>query len=136
MLSTTLSGGIPYCEECNGFIKPDIMLHGDELPVVFKQNRDLTAEADLCIVMGTSSMAYNFACLPELCAGDIPRLLINQDHVTTLDPRADGVLFLGDCDDGVRNLADALGLDKELQDLLNGIKQVGRKIVGSEESNG
>lgn len=104
---------IPCCEQCHGFVKPDIMLHGDELPAVFTQNKLLPAEADLCIVMGTSLTANNFACCPE----GVPRLLINQEHVTTLGSRADDVLLLGDCDDGVQRLAAALGWEAELQAL-------------------
>ena len=125
---------IPCCEQCHGFVKPDIMLHGDELPAVFTQNKLLPAEADLCIVMGTSLTAYNFACLPERCPEGVPRLLINQEHVTTLGSRADDVLLLGDCDDGVQRLAAALGWEAELQALWHEINRIESQKTSFENS--
>jgi NAD-dependent histone deacetylase SIR2 len=44
-------------------------------------------------------------------------VLINLDRVGGLGTRADDVLLLGDCDEGVRKLADALGWRDELEAL-------------------
>ena len=134
MRQAILGREIPRCEQCHGFVKPDIMMYGDELPTAFTQNEMLPAESDLCIVMGTSLTAGNFACLPERCPQGVPRLLINQEHVKTLGSRADDVVLLGDCDDGVRRLAAALGWEAELQALWYELTRTegGRKI-GSEE---
>ena len=129
MRDAILNREIPRCEHCHGFVKPDIMLYGDELPPAFTANEMLPAETDLCIVMGTSLTAGNFAELPDRCPEGVPRLLINQEHVTTLGGRADDVLFLGDCDEGVQRLAAALGWEAELQALWHEIN------IGSEEGS-
>jgi NAD+-dependent protein deacetylase SIR2 len=45
------------------------------------------------------------------------RVLINLEKVGSFGTRADDVMILGDCDTGVRELADALGWRKELDAL-------------------
>ncbi|KAH0128968.1 NAD-dependent histone deacetylase SIR2, partial [Aureobasidium melanogenum] len=74
-------------------------------------------EADLCIVMGTSLQVQPFASLPGACKSGVPRVLINMERVGGLGSRSDDVLLLGDCDDGVRRLAKAIGWEDELEDL-------------------
>ncbi|EOA84570.1 uncharacterized protein SETTUDRAFT_91061, partial [Exserohilum turcica Et28A] len=110
---------VPRCldAECNGLVKPEIVFFGEQLPSSFFDNRDLPAEADLCIVMGTSLSVHPFASLPQLCRDKTPRLLINQERVGDMGSRADDVLLLEDCDAGVRKLADACGWLDELEAL-------------------
>lgn len=110
---------VPYCltPQCNGLVKPDIVFFGEQLPEHFHQNRTLPANADLCIVMGTSLSVQPFASLPGFCAEGVPRLLINKERVGGLGSRADDVLLLGECDAGVRHLASALGWLEELEAL-------------------
>lgn len=110
---------VPTCltPNCNGLVKPDIVFFGEQLPEKFFHNRTLTAQADLCIVMGTSLSVQPFASLPVLCPEGAPRLLINKERVGGLGSRADDVLLLGDCDEGVRRLASALGWLPELEAL-------------------
>ncbi|KLJ09773.1 NAD-dependent histone deacetylase SIR2 [Blastomyces silverae] len=108
---------IPLCLECQGLVKPDIVFFGESLPEAFFMNRTLTAEADLCIIMGTSLTVQPFASLPSLCKEGCPRLLINLNRVGGLGTRPDDVLLLGECDDGVLKLAEALGWREELEAL-------------------
>ena len=110
---------IPRClrPSCGGLVKPDIVFFGEQLPAQFFASRDLPAKADLCIVLGTSLTVQPFASLPSLCAEGVPRLLINKEVVGGIGSRPDDVVLLGDCDDGVRQLAKALGWDEELQHL-------------------
>lgn len=112
-------GEVPHCltPQCNGLVKPDIVFFGEALPEAFFANRELPAEADLCIVMGTSLTVQPFAGLPSFCRDETPRLLINMEQVGGLGSRADDVLLLGDCDEGVRKLAQALGWLDELEAL-------------------
>ncbi|KAL4874158.1 hypothetical protein BDV12DRAFT_159209 [Aspergillus spectabilis] len=110
-------GEVPYCAECKGLVKPDIVFFGEALPESFFQNRTLPEEADLCIVMGTSLSVQPFASLPSFVADGVPRVLINREHVGGLGSRPDDVLILGDCDDGVRKFARALGWEEELERL-------------------
>lgn len=112
-------GDVPHCHmpNCNGIVKPDIVFFGERLPEEFFLNRHLPAAADLCIVMGTSLSVWPFAGLPALCKDGVPRVLINQERVGGLGSRPDDVLLLGDCDAGVRQLAQALGWLEELEAL-------------------
>lgn len=115
---------VPHCSnrQCNGPVKPDIVFFGEQLPDAFHKNRGLPRCADLCIVLGTSLTVQPFASLPGSCSENVPRLLINSERVGDLGCRADDVLLLGDCDDGVRKLASALGWKEELETLWNKTK--------------
>ncbi|KAJ6086054.1 NAD-dependent protein deacetylase hst2-1 [Penicillium sp. IBT 16267x] len=106
---------VPYCLECKGLVKPDIVFFGEALPAVFHENRSLPEEADLCIVMGTSLTVQPFASLPSMCREGTPRVLINMQRVGGLGSRSDDVLVLGDIDAGVRKFARALGWEEELE---------------------
>lgn len=110
---------VPRCVEaaCNGLVKPDIVFFGEPLPEAFHLNRTLPASADLAIIMGTSLSVQPFASLPSFVREEIPRVLINLERVGGLGSRADDVLLLGECDDGVRKLAEALGWLDELEAL-------------------
>lgn len=119
MKQIVAKGEVPHCQtpECNGLVKPDIVFFGEALPQDFFANRELPAQADLCIIMGTSLMVQPFASLPSFCRDETPRLLINMERVGGLGSRADDVLCLSDCDEGVRKLARALGWLEELEAL-------------------
>ncbi|KAH9869461.1 hypothetical protein IAQ61_006667 [Plenodomus lingam] len=110
---------VPRCQNptCNGLVKPEIVFFGEQLPAAFFDNRSLPAEADLCIIMGTSLSVHPFASLPQMCRPETPRLLINSEQVGGLGDRADDVLLLEDCDEGVKRLASALGWLEELEAL-------------------
>lgn len=115
---------VPRClrKTCSGLVKPDIVFFGEALPEAFHLNRTLPASADLAIVMGTSLTVQPFASLPSFVREEIPRILINLERVGGLGSRADDVLLLGECDAGVRELADALGWLDELEDLFKQTK--------------
>lgn len=119
MKQTVEKAEVPYCvtPQCNGLVKPDIVFFGEALPEEFFKSRSLPADADLCIVMGTSLTVQPFASLPTFTAEGVPRVLINKERVGDLGSRPDDVLLLGDCDDGVRQLASALGWLDELEAL-------------------
>jgi NAD-dependent histone deacetylase SIR2 len=104
-------------KECNGLVKPDIVFFGEALPTEFFMNRGLVTEADLVIVLGTSLTVQPFASLPSMADEGTPRVLVNLEQVGGMGSRADDVLLLGNCDDGVRKLADALGWLGELEEL-------------------
>ena len=110
---------VPHCitPQCNGLVKPMIVFFGEALPIEFARNRSLPSQADLCIVMGTSLSVQPFASLPDFCADGCPRLLLNKERAGSLGCRTDDVLLLGDCDDGARKLAHALGWLDELEEL-------------------
>lgn len=108
---------VPHCmrKVCSGLVKPDIVFFGEALPESFHRSRSLPASADLAIVMGTSLTVQPFASLPSFVGEGTPRVLINLERVGGLGSRSDDVLVLGDCDDGVRKFADAMGWRDELE---------------------
>lgn len=108
---------VPHCTvpQCNGLVKPDIVFFGEQLPERFHQNRELPSEADLAIVIGTSLSVQPFASLPQFVSDDVPRVLFNMERVGGLGSRPDDVCVLGDCDSGIRMLADELGWREELE---------------------
>ncbi|KIW80338.1 hypothetical protein Z517_06953 [Fonsecaea pedrosoi CBS 271.37] len=110
---------VPRCirSTCSGLVKPDIVFFGEALPESFHRNRSLPAKADLAIVMGTSLTVQPFASLPSFVREGTPRVLINLERVGSIGSRPDDVLLLGDCDEGVRRFADALGWRDELENL-------------------
>ena len=124
---------VPHCltPQCNGLVKPDIVFFGEQLPEKFHRNRSLPSSADLCIVMGTSLTVQPFASLPGLCSEGVPRVLINLERVGGLGTRPDDVLLLGDCDTGVRELAAALGWEKDLDALWESTSQE-RPVTGGD----
>ena len=113
------AGEVPHCNvpQCNGLVKPDIVFFGEALPATFFQNRHIPAMADLVIVMGTSLSVQPFASLPQFASEGVPRVLINKEIVGDLGSRPDDVIVLGDCDEGVRKLADALGWRSKLESM-------------------
>lgn len=114
-------GEVPRCD-CGGYVKPDIVFFGEALPSTFFDNRSLPAEADLCIVMGTSLSVQPFASLPSFVSDGVPRVLINMQRVGGMGSRPDDVLLLGDCDAGVRKFAKAMGWEEELENLWEATK--------------
>lgn len=112
---------VPCClvPQCNGLVKPEIVFFGEALPSEFFKTRDLPNTADLAIILGTSLSVHPFASLPDFVPEVVPRILINKELVGSLGCRRDDVLLLGDCDDGVCQLASALGWLEELENLRN-----------------
>lgn len=115
-------GDVPHCHKCQGLVKPDIVFFGEQLPKRFFDNIEEVAKADAVIVMGSSLTVAPFSQLPSHTKEEVPRLLVNKEQVGGLGSRPDDVLFLGDCDAGVRKLADELGWRDELEALY---KEVG-----------
>jgi NAD+-dependent protein deacetylase SIR2 len=106
---------IPYCPKCKELVKPNIVFFGESLPKDFFSKLSLLGDADLAIVMGTSLNVAPFSYLPERISDGVPRFLANRELAGTLGSRADDVLYLGDCDDGIRQLAKACGWIDELE---------------------
>jgi NAD-dependent histone deacetylase SIR2 len=136
MQAAVQKGEVPHCEvpACGGLVKPDIVFFGEALPDRFHDNRDVPAEADLLIIMGTSLTVHPFAGLPEYASQGTPRLLLNMEQVGSLGSRPDDVLLLGDCDTGVRKLADELGWRDELEELFRTVNPDAIKIEKGDEN--
>lgn len=68
-------------------------------------------------------------------------MLVNKEQVGGIGGRADDVLVLGDCDDGVRRIAEACGWLGELEGLWAGTKkgeegEIGMGVEGEGEKEG
>ena len=102
---------------------------GEQLPQRFFALAEIDfPRCDLCIVLGTSLKVHPFASLVGMVPRDVPRLLINREEVGTQgqpliemlgfiddrafdfneDTRYRDAHFLGDCDEGTRQLAQQL----------------------------
>lgn len=119
---------VPTCTTCKGIVKPDIVFFGEDLPHKFYVLPDKDfKECDLLIIMGTSLEVQPFGGLITRPDKQCVRLLINRELVGTGSSGFDfffgtgglrvgkknnarDVAWLGDCDDGVQALADAVGL--------------------------
>ncbi|KAI9443519.1 DHS-like NAD/FAD-binding domain-containing protein [Lactarius indigo] len=105
---------IPRCKTCKGLVKPDIVFFGESLPSNFYSALAKLSDADLLIVMGTSLTVHPFASLINTVTKQCPRVLINLDQVGGIGSGRNDLVFLGKCDDIVRDLARALGWEDEL----------------------
>jgi NAD-dependent deacetylase len=101
--------GVAVCEACGGAVKPDVVLFGEMLPeAAMRRARELAAEADLMICVGSSLVVHPVAGLPEVtltCGG---RLAIVTKGATPYDEAA--VLKLdGEVDEELVAVLAALG---------------------------
>jgi len=124
---------VPTCE-CGGFVKPDIVFFGENLPERFFHCMQTDfAKCDLLIILGTSLVVQPFASLLDRVGPECPRLLVNKE-VCGVPSRLDQVLgggglqldrpgnyrdvaWLGDCDQGCRELAEGLGWGEDLKNM-------------------
>ncbi|GFG08391.1 NAD-dependent protein deacetylase hst2-2 [Aspergillus lentulus] len=133
------TGTVPYCQvpNCGGAVKPDVVFFGQSLPAEFEVKEKEVSEADLMLVMGTSLKVAPCSRLPPLAREGVPRVLVNREKVGDFGKRADDVCILGDCDEGVRKLADALGWTEEMESLWKeaiAAKEAAQEDWGEEES--
>lgn len=134
---------IPYCTECGGLIKPDIVFFGEDLPARFFEH--LTQDfkkCELLLVIGTSLNVQPFCSIIDLVSSKTPRCLINLMSVGVLHSSSHGfdftgeyqkyrrdAFFQGTCDDGCLKLAQLLGFEEELQEMVSkSIESVDKSI--------
>ncbi|KAI1303369.1 NAD-dependent protein deacetylase sirtuin-2 [Mortierella claussenii] len=125
-----MDGEIPYCKRCSGLVKPSITFFGENVPLRFTTMAETDFEkCDLLIVLGTSLKVEPFNKLIAKVSPKCPRLLINREKAgQELHSGFDfedkwrytvqrDAVFLGNCDDGVRKLAELCGWEDELQSM-------------------
>ncbi|KAL2837006.1 NAD-dependent protein deacetylase hst2-2 [Aspergillus pseudoustus] len=124
MKAAIRAGEVPLCEKeadggsCGGIVKPDIVMFGESLPRGFDDIEEtILPQADLVIVMGTSLKVAPVSGLPRKVKDSVPRVLINKEVVGDFGARKSDICLLGDCDEGVREIARRLGWEGELEDL-------------------
>lgn len=90
------TGQIPRCPECDGVLKPEVVLFGEQLPYfVVQEAKALIAVSDLVIVIGSSLEVTPAAVLPVQAVNAGASLIIINNQDTYLDERAD-ILFRED----------------------------------------
>jgi len=83
---------IPYCPDCGGILKPDMVFMGEQLPArTWLQALQASKECDLMIVAGSSLEVLPVAGLPMRALEKGAHLILINHTQTYLDVRADVV---------------------------------------------
>ncbi|XP_052769173.1 NAD-dependent protein deacetylase sirtuin-2-like [Mya arenaria] len=125
---------VPYCteEDCDGFMKPDIVMFGESLERNFMDDAEEIENCDFMLIMGTAMKVQPFSKLPIKTKFNVPRLYINLEKpqvarhpMTALFfgggydfDNEDNIrdVFVGDkCDDACFKLADLVGWGDEFR---------------------
>lgn len=83
---------IPFCDDCGGLLKPDVVLFGEILPPTFGEAIDEIARCDLLWVLGTSLEVYPIADLVPQTKQLGARVIIVNREKTPFDWLADLVM--------------------------------------------
>ncbi|HUF75429.1 MAG TPA: NAD-dependent protein deacylase [Longimicrobiales bacterium] len=80
---------LPRCEACGGLLRPDVVWFGEPLDMDVLGAAFAAAEvADLCLVIGTSSVVYPAAAVPEIALRAGAALIEINPEETPLSPLA------------------------------------------------
>ncbi len=80
----------PACGKCGNFIRPGVVWFGEMLPrEVLERATQVAYEADVVLVIGTSSLVYPAAGLPDIVSARGGRVIEINPKATPLTPRVD-----------------------------------------------
>ncbi len=80
---------LPRCRACAGLLRPDVVWFGEALdPELLGTALEAAAEADVCLVVGTSALVYPAASLPEVTLRRRGAVIEVNREATALTPRA------------------------------------------------
>jgi NAD-dependent deacetylase len=86
-------GSLPRCLECNGILKPNIVLYGEQLPAdIVRAALETLEKADLILVAGSSMEVTPAATFPIAALNRGAKMIIINHEPTYLDERA-SVIF-------------------------------------------
>jgi NAD-dependent SIR2 family protein deacetylase len=126
LIKAAKEDNILKCEDCNSYVKPDIVFFGEQLPDNFhikmledfvRKNNSSDFAADLLIVIGTSLTVAPMSLLPRLLP--CPKIYINKEEIYL---NKDSIQLVGDCDQTVLKLSEMLGWDKDLLKYVDDVK--------------
>jgi len=87
-------GKIPLCPSCNGILKPDVILFGEQLPQsAWIEAQRVARQCDLMLVAGSSLEVLPVAGLPMQALDRGAHLIIINNTPTYLNVRADVVIM-------------------------------------------
>ncbi|MBA7579199.1 MAG: NAD-dependent protein deacylase [Dehalococcoidia bacterium] len=80
---------IPDCEQCQGMLKPDAVLFGEQLPAaVLQEASQRSSDCDLFIVVGSTLVVYPAAYMPIYAVRGGAKLIIVNLSDTPMDAEA------------------------------------------------
>lgn len=83
----------PYCEACNGLLKPNAIFYGEPLESEVLAAADrMIAECDLLIILGSSLLVYPVAFYPHKALSIGAKLGIINIQETEIDPHSEVVI--------------------------------------------
>ena len=87
-------GVIPLCANCNGTLKPDVILFGEQLPqTAWIEAQNAARQCDLMVVAGSSLEVLPVAGLPVQAVDRGAHLIVINNTPTYIDIRADVVIM-------------------------------------------
>jgi len=87
-------GTIPLCANCNGILKPDVILFGEQLPQsAWFEAQNAARQCDLMVVAGSSLEVLPVAGLPMLAVDRGAHLVVINNSPTYVNVRADVVIM-------------------------------------------
>lgn len=96
----------PRCPQCNGLLRPDVVLFGDPMGDDYYRAREEMHGCEVLMVVGSSLQVYPVADLPRLAR----RLVIINKEPTPWDPKAEVVAYK-EAGSFFHNLLEALGIE-------------------------
>lgn len=85
--------GVPACFDCGSLLRPDVVLFGEMLPAGAYENAAMRAQdCELCFVIGTSSVVYPAALIPEVARAAGAYVVEVNPERTPLSDSCDEVL--------------------------------------------
>jgi len=124
--------GVPKCVDCQGVVRPDVVLFGESLPSRFWSNISSDFQScDLLLVFGTSLVVSPFNTLVTKPGSAVPRVYINLSKPGSTGmmgwllrmggnvdfSRESDLVMLGDCDKSVEHLSDDIGWRQDLDQI-------------------
>ena len=108
----------PYCTSCAGYVKPDIVFFGENLPLRFFELQESdTGACDCLICIGTSLEVYPFAGLADLVPPELTRILINRVVVGSFGRHSNDLVLDGDLVATLEELLETLNWSSDLKTL-------------------
>ena len=108
-----LAHRVPSCrrKSCSGYVKPDVVMFGEELPKKFYLYPKDFQKCDLLIIMGTSLNVEPFSELVDAVPRKCPRVLLNRDAVGpfTNSRRKNDIFIPGDITNSLKQVVKLVG---------------------------
>ena len=87
-------GTVPLCTNCNGILKPDVILFGEQLPQnAWMESQNAARQCDLMVVAGSSLEVLPVAGLPVQAIDRGAHLIVINNTPTYINVRADVVIM-------------------------------------------